>query len=90
MIGADLFVDSRFDLLFTDVMLPRGMSGVELAKRAQAIKPDLKVLLTSGYPEEVFAQHGRADEGTLLLRKPYRRRELADMLRKVLDGNATR
>jgi CheY-like chemotaxis protein len=75
----------RFDLLFTDVVLPQGMSGVELARRTRLLCPDMKVLLTSGYPEEAFEHHGRPDAGTLLLRKPYRRRELAETLRRVLD-----
>jgi PAS domain S-box-containing protein len=78
--------DPTFDLLLTDVVLPRGISGVEVAKRARAIRPELKVLLTSGYPEEVFAQHGRPDEGTPLLPKPYRRKELAAALRGLLQG----
>jgi CheY-like chemotaxis protein len=75
----------RFDLLFSDVVLPQGMSGVELARRTRLLCPDMKVLLTSGYPEEAFEHHGRPDAGTLLLRKPYRRRELAETLRRVLD-----
>src|SRR3712207_467194 len=54
--------DKRFDLLFTDVVLPKGVSGVELSKQARQIRPELKVLLTSGYSEEVFEQHGRPDE----------------------------
>ncbi len=74
------------DLLFTDVVLPKGVSGVELAKRAKDLKPDLKVLLTSGYSEDAFAHHGRPEEGTRLLRKPYRRQELAKALREVLTG----
>jgi CheY-like chemotaxis protein len=73
-----------FDLLFSDVVLPKGMSGVELAARARELCPDLKVLLTSGYAEEVFEQHGRPPEGTPLLRKPYRRRELAAMVGGLL------
>ena len=44
------------------------------------------MLLTSGYSEEVFEQHGRPDEGTLLLRKPYRRHELAETIRQVLES----
>jgi CheY-like chemotaxis protein len=76
---------AHFDLLFSDVVLPKGMSGVELVRKARELKPDLKVLMTSGYSEEAFEQHGRPDEGTLVLRKPYRRKELADTLRKVLD-----
>jgi CheY-like chemotaxis protein len=77
--------DSQFDLVFTDVMLPKGISGVELARKARGLNPKMKILLTSGYPEEVFHAQGRPDEGTLLLRKPYRRKDLADTLRKVLD-----
>jgi CheY-like chemotaxis protein len=76
-----------FDLLFTDVVLPRGMSGVEVARRAQAIDPNLKVLLTSGYSEEVFEQHGRPGCDTPLLRKPYKSKDLAKALREVLEAN---
>ena len=43
------------------------------------------MLLTSGYPEEVFEHHGSAEPGTLLLRKPYKRKDLAETLRRVLD-----
>jgi CheY-like chemotaxis protein len=78
--------DTTFNLLFTDVVLPKGMSGVELARQAKAFRPDLKVLLTSGYSEDVFEQHGRLSSETLLLQKPYKRRELAETLRRALDG----
>jgi CheY-like chemotaxis protein len=78
--------DGAYELLFTDVVLPQGMSGVELARQARAIRPELKVLLTSGYPEEVFEQHGRPDPQTPLLRKPSRRKDLAEAVRKALDG----
>jgi CheY-like chemotaxis protein len=77
--------DPSFDLLFTDVVLPKGMSGVELARHARAIRPGLKVLLTSGYAEEAFEHHGRPDPDIRLLRKPYRRREVAELLREVLE-----
>jgi CheY-like chemotaxis protein len=77
-----------FDLLFTDVVLPHGMSGVELAQRVRAMGLNTKVLLTSGYAEEVFAQHGRPPADVLLLRKPYRRKELAETLRSVLEKAA--
>jgi CheY-like chemotaxis protein len=73
-----------FDLLFTDVVLPKGTSGVELARKAAAMCPGLKVLLTSGYSEEVFEQHGRPPEGTPLLRKPYRRKGLLQALDQAL------
>jgi CheY-like chemotaxis protein len=76
--------DQQVDLLFTDVLLPKGMSGVELHKTPRRIKPGLKVLLPSGYSEEVFEQHGRPDEDIPLLRKHYKRMELAEMLRQIL------
>jgi nitrogen-specific signal transduction histidine kinase len=72
-----------FDLLFTDVVLPKGMSGVELSQRAVKLCPGLKVLLTSGYSEQVFEHHGRP-ESIPLLPKPYRRKQLADALSQVL------
>jgi CheY-like chemotaxis protein len=81
--------DGRFDLLFTDVVLPKGMSGVELAAQARQIRPGIRVLLTSGYPEEVFEHHGSPEQGTLLLRKPYKRKELAEILRRVLDTQSS-
>jgi PAS domain S-box-containing protein len=73
-----------FDVLFTDVVLPKGLNGVEVARRASAIRPELKVLLTSGYPEEVFQQHGGLNDDTILLRKPYRRKELEHALAETL------
>jgi PAS domain S-box-containing protein len=76
------------DLLFTDVVLPQGMSGVELTRRARNLDPTLKVLLTSGYSEEVFEQHGRLNDQVPLLRKPYRRKELAEALRRVLEDGS--
>jgi signal transduction histidine kinase/CheY-like chemotaxis protein len=79
-----LDVDAGFDLLFTDMVLPQGMSGVELAERVRAISPGLNVLLTSGYPEEAFQHHGRPDATMPLLRKPFRRRELAEALQRAL------
>jgi CheY-like chemotaxis protein len=75
-----------YDLLFSDVVLPKGMSGVELARRARELRPDLKILLTSGYSEEAFQHHGRPEQGTILLKKPYRRKELAEVIRKVLSA----
>jgi CheY-like chemotaxis protein len=82
-----LRTDCDFDLLLTDVVLPEGMSGIELTKRARTIYPDLRVLLTSGYSGDVFKQHDNADRELPLLNKPYRRKELADMVRRVLDAN---
>jgi PAS domain S-box-containing protein len=81
--------DNHIDLLFTDVVLPKGMSGIELSKQARQIRPELKILLTSGYAEQVFEHHGKPDDDIPLLHKPYRKKDLADLLRKVLKLNAT-
>ncbi|WP_348638377.1 PAS domain S-box protein [Bradyrhizobium sp. ISRA464] len=72
-----------FDLLFTDVIMP-GLNGRQLAERIFRMRPDLKVLYTSGYTENAIIHHGRLDEGVLLLPKPYRKSELAAMIRKAL------
>jgi PAS domain S-box-containing protein len=74
------------DLLFTDVVMPGGMNGRELADAARALRPGLPVLFTSGYTENAIVHHGRLDRGVLLLAKPYRRGELAAKLRQALDG----
>lgn len=74
-------------LLFTDVIMPGGMNGPQLARRALELKPGLKVLYTSGYTENAIVHHGRLDPGVRLLSKPYNRRELATSIREILaDG----
>jgi CheY-like chemotaxis protein len=75
----------QVDLLFTDVVMPGGMSGPDLAAAARQLRPDLKVLYTSGYPENAIAHQGRLQAGVHLLSKPYRRAELGLKLRKVLQ-----
>ncbi|MHB0767556.1 CHASE3 domain-containing protein [Bradyrhizobium sp. 5.13L] len=76
----------RFDLLFTDVVIPGGMSGRDLAEEVARRRPGLKVLYTSGYTDNAIVHHGKLDEGVLLLTKPYRRNQLAEMIRKALGG----
>jgi PAS domain S-box-containing protein len=76
----------RFDLLFTDVIMPGAMNGRQLANELQRRKPGLKVLFTSGYTENAIIHHGRLDSGVLLLAKPYRKSDLAAMIRKALAG----
>jgi len=75
--------DHRFDLLFTDVIMP-GLNGRQLANEMLKIRPELKVLFTSGYTENAIIHHGRLDEGVLLLAKPYRKSDMAIMIRKAL------
>jgi PAS domain S-box-containing protein len=75
-----------FDLLFTDVVMPGGMGGRQLADEALKLRPGLPVLFTSGYTENAIVHHGRLDPGVHLLSKPYRRQELAAKVRFVLDA----
>ncbi len=74
-----------FDLLFTDVVMPRGMNGQQLAAEARRLRPGLPVLFTSGYTENAIIHHGRLDPGVHLLNKRYRREEMARKVREVLD-----
>ena len=75
---------TEFDLLFTDVIMPGAMNGRQLANELLKSKPGLKVLFTSGYTENAIIHHGRLDSGVLLLAKPYRKSDMADMIRKAL------
>ncbi len=75
-----------FDLLFTDVVMPGGLNGREVAIAARTIQPSLRVLFTSGYTENVIVHDGRLDRGVHLLSKPYRQADLAAKVRLALDG----
>jgi PAS domain S-box-containing protein len=72
-----------FDLLFTDVIMP-GVNGRQLSDEILKVRPGLKVLFTSGYTENAIIHHGRLDDGVLLLAKPYRKSDMAVMIRKAL------
>ncbi len=76
------------DLLFTDVVMPGGMNGRQLADAARSLRPGLKVLYSSGYTENAIVHHGRLDPGVHLLAKPYRSIDLARKLRAVLARGA--
>jgi signal transduction histidine kinase/CheY-like chemotaxis protein len=76
--------DQRVDLLLSDVIMPGGMNGVQLTVEARRIRPELKVLLTSGYTAAALSlEHGLPDNLNVV-EKPYRREELARKLRLVI------
>jgi len=77
---------AAFDLLFTDVIMPGRLNGRQLAAEMAQRRSSLKVLFTSGYTENAIIHHGRLDSGVLLLAKPYRKLDLARMLRIALTS----
>lgn len=80
---------SDIALLFSDIVMPGGMAGDELAELARALRPDIKVLFTSGYAEPAIAGRHLAAKGSWL-KKPYTARELAVSLRELLEQDEDR
>ncbi|WFU44218.1 ATP-binding protein [Bradyrhizobium sp. CB82] len=79
--------DVKFDLLFTDIIMPGGMNGRDLAEAIRERRPNVRVLYTSGYTDDAIVHEGHLDPGVALLRKPYRKSELSQKVRDVLTGN---
>ena len=75
---------TEIDLLFTDMIMPGSMNGRQLADKALQRRSSLKILFTSGYSNEAIIHHGHLDTGVLLLAKPYRKSDLARMIRAAL------
>jgi PAS domain S-box-containing protein len=73
-------------LLFTDVVLPGGMTGAQVAAQATGRFPKLKVLFTTGYARNAIVHHGRLDPGVQLLTKPFTFADLASKVRDALDA----
>ncbi len=80
----------QVDLLFSDIVMPGGISGWELAEKAQELLPNIKVLLTSGYPMESMTARAKPDSKAQILNKPYRKAELAHRLREMLASGRQR
>jgi CheY-like chemotaxis protein len=85
-LGLELLKErSEVDLLFTDVVLP-GLNGRELADEALKVRPDLKVLFTTGYTRNAIVHNGRLDDDVSLITKPFTFDTLASKVRKLLDS----
>ena len=83
---AQLQENDDIDLMFTDVVMPGGMNGFDLAQAAQSLKPNLKIVHTSGYPKGamVHQDEPRFKNGFIIM-KPYRREELQKIIRDAVE-----
>jgi CheY-like chemotaxis protein len=78
---------SKVDMLFTDVVLPGGLTGEQVAARALELRPELRVLFTTGYARDAIVHDGRLDSGVQLITKPFTRSDLAQKVRDVMGGD---
>jgi len=81
---AALLETGRIDLLFTDVVLPGGKTGADLAREARKVQPDLKVLFTTGYARSALDKEQKGEKGFELLLKPFAIDDLASKIREIL------
>ena len=76
----------EIDLMITDILMPGGMNGVELAEKARKLRPNLKVVYSSGYPSDALAERNGTKIEDPMLRKPYQRAEFAAIIHRALHG----
>ncbi len=76
--------DARIDLLVTDVGLPGGMNGRQVADAARVSRPELKVLFITGYAENAVLSHGHLDPGMHVLTKPFAMEALAGRIKNLI------
>jgi CheY-like chemotaxis protein len=86
--GLERVKRGAFGLVFSDVVLPGGMDGAELGREIRSIRPELPVLLTSGYPREALADR-EGIESVELLPKPFDRATLAEAISRALEAGTT-
>ncbi len=77
--------DQPIHLVLTDVVLS-GTNGKELSERIRALRPEIKVVFTSGYTDDIIARHGVLDPEVTLVEKPFSEKSLTTAIRSVLDG----
>jgi CheY-like chemotaxis protein len=76
-----------FHLLFTDIVLPGGMNGVEIAKEAKRLLPDIKILYTTGYADTAVIENHLLNNDNTFIRKPYEFKDLVEIVRSLLDDS---
>lgn len=81
-----LMTDARIDLLITDVGLPGGMNGRQVADAARQHRPDLKVLFITGYAENAAVGNGHLEPGMEVMAKPFAMVELANKITEMIEG----
>src|SRR3954449_7934301 len=85
-----LKTDQVVDLLFTDLVMPGGITGIQLARTAQELRPGINILLTSGYTAAAGITDEAMRDGFPIVLKPYRQHELTASIRSVLDQSSTK
>ena len=78
--------DTPIQLMFSDIVMPKGPNGVQLAQKARQLRPDLGVILTSGYPQRVLSEDMAGLSEFVFIAKPYRSSEVADKVRLALGS----
>jgi PAS domain S-box-containing protein len=89
--AAALEIVERFgevDLMVTDIVMPGGMNGVELAQKARQLSPKLKIIYSSGFPADALTERSGMQVDAPLLRKPYQRAEFAAMIERAMEETA--
>lgn len=79
-----LRTDIPIDVLFTDIVMPQGVNGVQLAERVRKLRPDIRVLLTSGYPRDALEDQQGLRQDQEFLSKPYRATTLIDAINRAM------
>ena len=78
--------NARIDLLVTDVGLPGGMNGRQMADAARVVRPSLKVLFITGYAENAVLSYGHLNAGMHIMTKPFAMEALASRIKELIDG----
>lgn len=78
--------DARIDLLISDVGLPKGMNGRQVADAARGIRPDLKILFLTGYAENAVLSHGHLSPGMQVMTKRFEIEALSNRIQAIIDG----